>query len=111
MVAFEKPLSFRPPLAQSHLQLLSVASQQGAQTDACRGVRSYSRNDGGRALWKAHTYVYLDATQDLKVRWGASVTSMALLACVGVDEEGGIHLDGLRRPRRDQGGSRAVWSG
>jgi putative transposase len=32
-------------------------------------------------------YPYLDATY-LKVRWGASVTSMALLACVGVDEEG-----------------------
>ena len=36
---------------------------------------------------KAHPYLYLDATY-LKVRWGASVTSMALLACVGVDEEG-----------------------
>jgi len=73
---------------------------------------------------KAHTYVYLDAIQDPKGRWGASVTSMALLACVGVDEESGIHLDapgtcgsgprgsaldGLRRPRGDQGGRRAVW--
>jgi putative transposase len=36
---------------------------------------------------KSYPYVYLDATY-LKVRWGASVTSMALLACVGVDEEG-----------------------
>jgi putative transposase len=36
---------------------------------------------------KEHPYLYLDATY-LKVRWGASVTSMALLACVGVDEEG-----------------------
>ncbi len=36
---------------------------------------------------KAYLYLYLDATY-LKVRWGASVTSMALLACVGVDEEG-----------------------
>jgi putative transposase len=36
---------------------------------------------------KACPYLYLDATY-LKVRWGASVTSMALLACVGVDEEG-----------------------
>jgi putative transposase len=34
-----------------------------------------------------YPYLYLDATY-LKVRWGASVTSMALLACVGVDEEG-----------------------
>ena len=33
-------------------------------------------------------YLYLDATY-LKVRWGASVTmDLALLACVGVDEEG-----------------------
>jgi putative transposase len=37
---------------------------------------------------KAYPYLYLDATY-LKVRWGASVTSMALLACVvGVDKEG-----------------------
>ena len=36
---------------------------------------------------KAYPYLYLDATY-LKVRWGASVTGMALLACVGVDEEG-----------------------
>lgn len=36
---------------------------------------------------KGYPYLYLDATY-LKVRWGASVTSMALLACVGVDEEG-----------------------
>ena len=37
---------------------------------------------------KAYPYLYLDATY-LKVRWGAGLTSMmALLACVGVDEEG-----------------------
>ncbi len=36
---------------------------------------------------KAYPYLYLDATY-LKVRWGASVTNLALLACVGVDEEG-----------------------
>jgi len=36
---------------------------------------------------KAYPYLYLDATY-LKVRWGARVTSMALLACIGVDEEG-----------------------
>jgi putative transposase len=35
---------------------------------------------------KAYPYVYLDATY-LKVRWGARVTTMALLVCVGVDEE------------------------
>jgi putative transposase len=36
---------------------------------------------------KEYPYLYLDATY-LKVRWGARVTSMALLGCVGVDEEG-----------------------
>jgi putative transposase len=36
---------------------------------------------------KAYPYLYLDATY-LKVRWGSRVTSMALLACVGVEEEG-----------------------
>ena len=36
---------------------------------------------------KAYPYLYLEATY-LKVRWGARVTTMALLACVGVDEEG-----------------------
>jgi transposase-like protein len=36
---------------------------------------------------KTYPYLYLDATY-LKVRWGARVTSLALLVCVGVDEEG-----------------------
>ena len=36
---------------------------------------------------KEYPYLYLDATY-LKVRWGASVTNLALLACVGVDKEG-----------------------
>jgi putative transposase len=36
---------------------------------------------------KEYPYLYLDATY-LKVRWGPRVTSLALLACVGVDEEG-----------------------
>ena len=40
-----------------------------------------------RFLEKDYPYLYLDATY-LKVRWGARVTSMALLVCVGVDEEG-----------------------
>jgi putative transposase len=31
---------------------------------------------------KAYPYLYLDATYLKKVRWGASVTSIALLACV-----------------------------
>jgi putative transposase len=42
----------------------------------------------GRSLEeREYPYLYLDATY-LKVRWGARVTSMALLVCVGVDEEG-----------------------
>jgi putative transposase len=36
---------------------------------------------------KGYPYLYLDATY-LKVRWAARVTTMALLVCVGVDEEG-----------------------
>jgi putative transposase len=36
---------------------------------------------------KGYPYLYLDATY-LKVRWGARVTTMALLVCIGVDEEG-----------------------
>jgi putative transposase len=40
-----------------------------------------------KRLVKSYPYLYLDATY-LKVNWGAGVTSMALLVCVGVDEEG-----------------------
>jgi putative transposase len=40
-----------------------------------------------RRFEKAYPYLYLDATY-LKVTWGTSVTNLALLACVGVDEEG-----------------------
>jgi putative transposase len=36
---------------------------------------------------KKYPYLYLDATY-LKVRWGSSVSSVALLACVGVDDAG-----------------------
>jgi len=56
--------------------------------------RITSRLEGQQKEWrersleeKAYPYLYLDATY-LKVRWGLRVTSMALLACVGVDEEG-----------------------
>jgi putative transposase len=56
--------------------------------------RIASRLEGQQKEWrgrpleeKEHPYLYLDATY-LKLRWGASVTSMALLACVGVDEGG-----------------------
>ncbi|MCA1837686.1 MAG: IS256 family transposase [Actinobacteria bacterium] len=40
-----------------------------------------------RPLKQAYPYLYLDATY-LKVNWGASVTNLALLAAVGVDEKG-----------------------
>jgi putative transposase len=40
-----------------------------------------------RPLEKDYPYLYLDATY-LKVRWGASVTNLALLAAVGVNEDG-----------------------
>lgn len=53
------------------------------------------RLEEGQRAWrerpleeKDYPYLYLDATYLMKVRWGSSVTSMALLACVGVDEEG-----------------------
>ena len=36
---------------------------------------------------KGYPYLYLDATY-LKVRWASRVTTMALLVCVGLDEEG-----------------------
>jgi putative transposase len=36
---------------------------------------------------KKYPYLYLDATY-LKVRWGSSVSRVALLACVGVDDAG-----------------------
>ena len=36
---------------------------------------------------KEYPYLYLDATY-LKVRWGSSVSSLAMLACVGVGDEG-----------------------
>jgi transposase-like protein len=56
--------------------------------------RIASRLEGQQREWrersleeKEYPYLYLDATY-LKVRWGPRVTSMALLACVGVDEEG-----------------------
>jgi len=56
--------------------------------------RIAKRLEGEQRAWrerplkkKVYPYLYLDATY-LKVNWGASVTSLALLAAVGVDEEG-----------------------
>jgi len=71
---------------------------------------------------KEYPYLYLDATY-LKVRWGARVTSMALLACVGVDEEGfrevlavevagsekGVAYASLLRGLIDRGSTEYVW--
>jgi putative transposase len=50
-------------------------------------LREQQRAWRERPLEKAYPYLYLDATY-LKVRWGASVTNLALLAAVEVDEEG-----------------------
>jgi transposase-like protein len=56
--------------------------------------RIAARLEGQQKEWREHSleekeypYLYLDATY-LKVRWGARVSSLALLACVGIDEEG-----------------------
>jgi len=50
-------------------------------------LKEQQRSWRERRLEKAYPYLYLDATY-LKVNWGTSVTNLALLACVGVDEEG-----------------------
>jgi Transposase, Mutator family len=51
-------------------------------------LQKEQRNWRERSLEKKdYPYLYLNATY-LKVRSGASVTNLALLACVGVDEEG-----------------------
>ncbi len=50
-------------------------------------LREQQRAWRERSLEKAYPYLYLDATY-LKVNWGASVTNLALLVAVGVDEEG-----------------------
>ncbi len=50
-------------------------------------LKAQQRTWREKRLVKGYPYLYLDATY-LKVNWAAGVTSMALLACVGVDEEG-----------------------
>jgi putative transposase len=68
--------------------LSRVKVGKDAVSRIARRLEEEQREWRGRSLEeKAYPYLYLDATY-LKVRWGASVTSMALLACVGVDEEG-----------------------
>ena len=86
---------------EMYLSGISVRKIAGV-TDALSKVRIgkdavsriAGRLEGEQRAWrerplgeKAYPYLYLDATY-LKVRWGASVTSMALLACIGVDKEG-----------------------
>ena len=88
-------------ILEMYLSGISVRKVAGI-TDALSKVRIgkdavsriASRLEGQQREWrersleeKAYPYLYLDATY-LKVRWGASVTNLALLACVGVDEEG-----------------------
>ena len=88
-------------ILEMYLSGISVRKVAGI-TDALSKVRIgkdavsriASRLEGQQRDWrersleeKEYSYLYLDATY-LKVRWGASVANLALLACVGVDEEG-----------------------
>jgi putative transposase len=68
--------------------LSRVKVGKDAVSRIARRLEEQQREWRERALEeKAYPYLYLDATY-LKVRWGARVTTMALLVCVGVDEEG-----------------------
>jgi putative transposase len=68
--------------------LSKVKVGKDAVSRIARRLEEQQREWRARSLEeKSYPYLYLDATY-LKVRWGASVSSMALLACVGVDEEG-----------------------
>ena len=88
-------------ILEMYLSGISVRKVAGI-TDALSKVRIgkdavsriASRLEGQQRDWrkrsleeKRYPYLYLEATY-LKVRWGASVANLALLACVGVDEEG-----------------------
>lgn len=68
--------------------LSRVRIGKDAVSRIARRLQEEQKEWRGRSLEeKSYPYLYLDATY-LKVRWGASVTNLALLACVGVDEEG-----------------------
>jgi putative transposase len=68
--------------------LSKVRIGKDAVSRIARRLEGQQKEWRGRSLEeKAYPYLYLDATY-LKVRWGARVTSLALLVCVGVDEEG-----------------------
>jgi putative transposase len=66
--------------------LSKVRVGKDAVSRIARRLEEQQREWRERSL-KEKAYPYLDATY-LKVRWGSSVTNMALLACVGVEEEG-----------------------
>jgi transposase-like protein len=68
--------------------LSRVRIGKDAVSRIARRLQEEQKEWRGRSLGeKSYPYLYLDATY-LKVRWGASVTNLALLACVGVDKEG-----------------------
>jgi putative transposase len=67
--------------------LSKVRIGKGAVSRIASRLEEQQKEWRERSLEKKYPYLYLDATY-LKVRWGARVTSMALLAAVGVDEEG-----------------------
>ncbi len=67
--------------------LSRVKVGKDAVSRIARRLEKEQREWRERSLEKEYPYLYLDATY-LKVRWGAGVRSLALLACVGVEEEG-----------------------
>jgi putative transposase len=68
--------------------LSKVKVGKDAVSRIARRLEEEQREWRGRSLKeKEYPYLYLDATY-LKVRWESSVSSMALLACVGVGEDG-----------------------
>jgi putative transposase len=67
--------------------LSRVKVGKDAVSRIARRLEEQQREWRERSLEEAYPYLYLDATY-LKVRWASRVTTMALLVCVGVDEEG-----------------------
>ena len=67
--------------------LSRVRVGKDAVSRIARRLEEQQREWRERSLEKEYPYLYLDATY-LKARWGARVRSIALLVCVGVDEEG-----------------------
>jgi putative transposase len=68
--------------------LSKVRIGKDAVSRIARRLEGEQKEWRGRSLEeKQYPYLYLDATY-LKARWAARVATMALLVCVGVDEEG-----------------------